>query len=868
MKASDVRKVFLDFFRGNAHVLVPSSSVIPAGDKTLLFTNAGMNQFKDIFTGQTKSRFPRATTVQKCIRAGGKHNDLDNVGYTARHLTFFEMLGNFSFGDYFKEEAIGYAWELVTKRFGISPDRLWITVFREDDEARALWRKIAAVPEARIVGLGEKDNFWSMGEVGPCGPCSEILVDRGEAYGPADLDNGDRFFEIWNLVFMQFDQKPDGTRSPLPRPSIDTGMGLERMAMVLQGVDSVFETDVFQPMIRRVEEIAGIPYDPGPAGVPHRVISDHVRSLVFAFADGAEPSNEGRGYVLRRILRRAARYGRRIHKGASLLHRLVGDVVGAMGEAYPEIRDREVLISRIIQNEEERFGETLDKGIELFEEVVARLRKEGSRTVPGEDTFRLYDTFGFPVDLVEQMASEISFQVDLKGFEKLMEAQKERSRGSSQFVAAETGADDLEIERYPQTHFVGYDTTRAQAELQATDEREGVWRLILQPTPFYGESGGQVGDVGTVRGEGFVLDVQDTRRDRGRFVHYCRLAEGSPSKIRAGSSVEASVDEDRRAATARNHTATHLLHAALRRVVGTHVHQKGSLVEPARLRFDVTHFAAFTPEELLKAEQLVLDQIVRNVPVETCETDYESAVKDGAIALFGEKYGDKVRVVRIGDFSVELCGGTHVRRTGDIGLFLVEREGSVSSGVRRLEALTGLGAQSYHRKNRETLEVLSKLLKVPAEGLLERLQKVLDENRELKAKRKPAQGEPGPTDGGGPQLHREKFGEILFLSTTLQGADGKALREVYDRLKREAEELIVALCGSLEGRIQLMVGVSPKLVGKGWDARQLFEAAAAQVGLKGGGRPEMVQAGGVATAESARRCLEEVLRAVQAKITG
>jgi alanyl-tRNA synthetase len=866
MKAREVRQTFLQYFQEQGHALIPSSPVIPHGDKTLLFTNAGMNQFKEIFTGKEKAKHPRATTAQKCIRAGGKHNDLDNVGYTTRHLTFFEMLGNFSFGDYFKREAIGYAWELVTRRFGISPERLWITVYREDEEARTLWREVAGVPADRIVGLGEADNFWSMGDVGPCGPCSEILVDRGPSHGSADIANGERFFEVWNLVFMQFDQKPDGTRGPLPRPSIDTGMGLERMAMVLQKVDSVFDTDVFQPIIRAVERITSAPYDSGPRGVPHRVLADHIRSLVFAFADGAEPSNEGRGYVLRRILRRAARYGRKIHGGGPILHGLVGEVVAEMKDAYPEVAAEEEYLTRIIRSEEERFGETLDKGIELFEDLAARLRARGSSVVPGDQVFKLYDTFGFPSDLVEQMAAEAGFTVDLAAFERLMEEQKERSRGASQFHAASGPSGELDLDRFPPTEFTGHSRTRARSEMQAGVEADGLWRVILAATPFYGEGGGQVGDTGLIEGGDFVLEVADTRKERGRFIHHCRLKTGDPARIRPGEPVEAIVDEVRRAAIERNHTATHLLHAALRKIAGTHVHQKGSLVEPARLRFDVTHFAPFKPEEIEGVEVLVREQILRNVRVEAFETDYEDAVKRGAMALFGEKYGDRVRVVKIGDFSLELCGGTHVDRTGEIGPFLVAGEGSVSAGVRRLEALTASGADALHQRNHSIVGGLSRLLRTGPESLVQRVERLLEENRELKIRpRSAAEGEGARGEADGGALRRERVGNVLFVSSISQGSDGKVLRESYDRVKKEAADLVAVLCAVAGGKVQLLVALSPSLVQAGWDAREIFRAGAASAGARGGGRPEMVQAGGTADPGAVERAVEEMLQAVRSR---
>jgi alanyl-tRNA synthetase len=702
-----------------------------------------------------------------------------------------------------------------------------------------------------------------MGDVGPFGPCSEILIDRGPTFGATDVQNGERFFEIWNLVFMQFNQKPDGTKEPLPRPSIDTGMGLERMAMVLQGRDSVFATDAFARLIGAVEELTGTAYDPGPAGVPHRVLADHIRSLVFAFADGAEPSNEGRGYVLRRILRRAARYARKIHTGGPLLHRLVDVVVEDMGGAYPEIRERSAFIRELIKGEEERFGETLDKGIALFEEVTTRLRSQGSTTIPGEEVFKLYDTFGFPADLVEKMAAEIGFGTDAAGFERLMAEQKERSRGASQFHVVAGGADELNVERFPETDFQGYSRTRAPSEVLGVEAREGLLRVVLAATPFYAESGGQVGDTGSIRGPDFVLQVEDTRKEKGRYLHYCRLASGDPVKVQSGAVVDLLVDAERRIAIERNHTATHLLHAALRGEVGTHVHQKGSLVEAARLRFDVTHFKAFGEEEVRRVEDRVRTEILKNARVETFETDYEDAVRRGAMALFGEKYGDRVRVVKIGDFSLELCGGTHVQRTGDLGPFLIAGEGSVSAGVRRLEAVTAAGAETLQRRAQETLKDLSRLLKAPADSLVARVQKLIEENRDLKARRKADPG--GAPTGGGDGVRRERLGKVLFVSGVHPEGDGKALREAYDRVKREAEEVVAVLCTRPGGKVQILVGVSPALVERGWDAREILAAGAASLGARGGGRPELVQAGGAGGPEAVEEALRAMLHFVERK---
>ena len=843
MKTSEVRDRFLDYFRQRDHVVLPSSPSIPHGDKTLLFTNAGMVQFKDVFTGREERVHPRAATVQKCVRAGGKHNDLDNVGYTSRHLTLFEMLGNFSFGDYFKEEAISFAWELITEGYGLDPDALWATVFREDDEAWELWKKISGLPDERIVRLGEKDNYWSMGDVGPCGPCSEILLDRGEAFGEADVENGERFFELWNLVFMQFSQSADGEKTPLPRPSIDTGLGLERMAMVLQGVDTVYETDVLRGLISEVESITGVEYDPGEKGVPHRVLADHIRSLAFCLADGAEISNEGRGYVLRRILRRAARYGRKLQAEGAILHRLVEPVVESMGGAYPELLENQEFITHLIRSEEDRFGKTLGRGIELFEDEISVMKESGAKTISGDKMYLLWDSYGFPADLTQRMAEEAGFGVDMERFEECMNEQRERSRQASDFSVT-TSFDSL-----PATEFVGYESLRCGAELQAAEEADGTLQVVLSHSPFYGESGGQVGDRGVISGDDFRLAVEDTQRDGGRMVHICRLLEGEIGDVGAGSTVEAEVDDATRQATERNHSATHLLHAALREVLGTHVHQKGSLVDPARLRFDVTHFSGIEGQELQQAQELVNEQVRANLPVEITEMDKDEAIEEGAMAFFGEKYGDRVRVVRMGDFSIELCGGTHVSRTGDIGFFTLTGEGSVSAGVRRVEALTANDAEAWFDGRVRLVDDLSKLLKVSSDLVGERISRLLEENRELKTRGRA----PAPAAGG--ELDKKKIGDLLFASGIFAGLDGKGLRDCFDRVKKESDKVIAVLLAPGEGKVQALVAVTPSLTKEGWKAGDIFQAGAEHIEARGGGRPEMVQAGGT-NPEGARAALE------------
>ncbi|MEC9031690.1 MAG: alanine--tRNA ligase [Planctomycetota bacterium] len=843
MKTSEVRDKFLNYFSDRDHAVLPSSPSIPHGDKTLLFTNAGMVQFKDIFTGREERSHPRAATVQKCVRAGGKHNDLDNVGYTSRHLTLFEMLGNFSFGDYFKKEAISFAWELITEGYGLDPAGLWATVFREDDEAWELWKEISGLPDDRIVRLGEKDNYWSMGDVGPCGPCSEILLDRGDAFGEADVENGERFFELWNLVFMQFSQSADGEKTPLPQPSIDTGMGLERMAMVMQGVDTVYETDVLRGLIREVEKLTGVAYDPGEKGVPHRVLADHVRSLAFCLADGAEISNEGRGYVLRRILRRAARYGRKLHAEGSILNRLVSVVVDSMGGAYPELVDNQEFITEVVRSEEDRFGKTLDRGIELFENEIGRMSGAGEKTVSGEKMYLLWDSYGFPADLTQRMAEEAGFGVDMERFEECMGEQRERSRQASDFSVT-TSFDSL-----PETEFVGYESLGCEGELQAVEEADGLLQVVLSRSPFYGESGGQVGDQGVISGANFRLAVENTQRDGGRMIHVCRLVEGEAGELAAGAAVKAEVDAAARRATECNHSATHLLHAALRETLGEHVHQKGSLVDPSRLRFDVTHFSGIEPKELQRAQELVNSQVRANLPVEISEMDKDEAIEQGAMAFFGEKYGDRVRVVRMGDFSVELCGGTHVSRTGDIGFFTLTSEGSVSSGVRRVEALTAGQAEGWFDGRVQLVDDLSKLLKVSSDRVEERVSRLLKENKELKTKG------PAPAPAAAGDLEKKKIGDILFVSGIFDGLDGKGLRDCFDRVKKESDKVIAVLIAPGEGKVQVLVAVTPSLTAEGWKAADVFQAGAEHIEARGGGRPEMVQAGGK-NPEGARAALE------------
>src|SRR5215472_13538334 len=712
MSAADVRAAFLEFFRGHAHAIVPSSSLVPANDPTLLFTNSGMVQFKDVFLGKDTRDYLRAATAQRCVRAGGKHNDLENVGYTARHHTFFEMLGNFSFGDYFKREAIHLAWDFLVYTLGLDPARLWCTVYKDDNEAADIWLKDIGVSKERFARLGAESNFWSMGDTGPCGPCAEIFYDHGPGIpgGPPGTpeEDGDRFVEIWNLVFMQYDRAADGTLTPLPKPSVDTGMGLERIAAVMQGVHSTYEIDLFRNLIRAAGRLAGTSVLTSSS---LRVIADHIRACAFLVVDGVLPSNEGRGYVLRRIIRRAVRHGYKLGIQEPFFYKLVPTLVQEMGEAYPELTRGRSLAERVIKQEEERFAQTLANGMVLLEAAIRNLR--GAKVIDGDTVFKLYDTYGFPLDLTADVARERGLSIDQARFEVLMEEQRQKSQAASKFGVDLSGGAPLEA----RTLFSGYEglsgpgrvvtLLKQGAQVEALEEGEA-GEVVLDRTPFYAEAGGQVGDAGQLTGSGVRFVVTDTLKRGAAHAHIGTLDEG---RIRVGDELEAEVDGARRQATALNHTATHLLHAALRKVLGTHVLQKGSLVAPDRLRFDFAHFQALTPEELTEIERLVNAQIRANLPAETRTMDYEGAVAAGAIALFGEKYDKDVRVLRVGDFSMELCGGTHVRRAGDIGLFKITSESGVASGVRRIEALTGAGALDYVEHNDALLRELGALVR-------------------------------------------------------------------------------------------------------------------------------------------------------------
>ncbi len=845
MKTSnELRRAFLDYFRDRGHEVVASSSLVPENDPTLLFTNSGMVQFKDVFLGADQRSYPRAVTSQRCVRAGGKHNDLENVGYTARHHTFFEMLGNFSFGDYFKREAIAFAWEFLTREMGLARERMWITVFEDDDEAADIWRRDIGVESSRIVRCGEKDNFWSMGDIGPCGPCSEVFYDHGPevAGGPPGSpdENGDRFIEIWNLVFMQFNRDADGNMSRLPKPSVDTGMGLERAAAVLQGVHSNYEIDLFKNLIRRAAKLTGAK---DPADQSLRVIADHIRSCAFLIVDGVLPSNEGHGYVLRRIIRRAIRHGHRLGMREPFFHRLVADLEAEMGEAYPELALRRGVVERALRQEEDRFAATLDQGMRMFEEELAVLR--GS-VVPGEVVFRLYDTFGFPEDLVADVARERELTVDYEGFEREMGAQRERARAGSRFATARGRERPVE----GVSEFTGYDRLRDRARvigLYADDQpadalaTEDIGAVVLERTPFYPEGGGQIGDRGVLQGPGWCFEVSDTRSSANAIAHYGVATEG---RIRLGDETDASVDEAARRNTARNHSATHLLHAALREVLGSHVRQRGSLVAPDRLRFDFSHFEPVGPVARIEIERLVNAWILDNVEVRTETMPLDEALERGAIAFFDEKYDADVRVLAIGDVSLELCGGTHVVRSGDIGVFKIMSESGIAAGVRRIEAVTGAGVLAWVGALEKREARVMSLMKSGPEHLEERVGQVVARARELEREVEKLRRHLAVHEGEALLGRAVEIEGLQVLAARCEAAAGpKALREMLDRIRSRIDHGLVVL-GSVDGeKVSLVAGVSKDLTDR-IQAGPLVNFVAGQVDGKGGGRPDMAQAGG------------------------
>jgi alanyl-tRNA synthetase len=843
MTSSEIRGSFLEFFRKNGHAVVPSSSLVPGNDPTLLFTNAGMVQFKDLFLGKELRDYSRAATAQRCVRAGGKHNDLENVGYTARHHTFFEMLGNFSFGDYFKREAIHFAWNFITGTLGIPKDRLWVTVFLEDDEAARIWTEEIGIDPTRCTRMGEKSNFWSMGETGPCGPCTEIFYDHGaEILGgpPGSPDeDGDRYVEIWNLVFMQYDRSSDGVLVPLPKPSVDTGMGLERVAAVMQGVHSNYDIDLFKSLIRSAAEITGTD-DLESSSL--RVIADHIRACTFLIVDGVVPSNEGRGYVLRRIIRRAIRHGYKLGQTQPFFHKLVASLVREMGAYYTELVSGEARATQVLAQEEIRFAETLSTGMALLDAEAAKLT---STVIPGETVFRLYDTYGFPLDLTADVARERGLTIDQAGFDAAMDAQRHRARAASKFGA---GIRDS-IKLPGKTDFSGYDRLTDRAVVTAlifdgaevTALRPGQeGQVVLDHTPFYAESGGQIGDAGRLLGSAARFIVRDTQKIGASFVHVGVLETG---ELRVGDGVDAQVDQERRIAIALNHSATHLLHAALRKVVGTHVEQKGSLVAADRLRFDFSHTQALTPEELRRVEDLVNSTIRSNTPAETRVMALDEAVAAGAMSLFGEKYESDVRVLSIGDFSMELCGGTHVERSGDIGLFKILSESGVAAGVRRIEAVTGKKAYDWVVHTDQVLRDIAAMLRGSREDVDEKVRELLERSRKLEKEVQQLKSKLASGQGGDLTSQAKDVGGIKVLAAQIDGADAKSLRDAVDNLKSKLGSSVIVLATVNEGKVVLVAGVSADLLTR-MKAGEIAGAVAAQVGGKGGGRADFAQAGG------------------------
>ncbi|HID2787247.1 TPA: alanine--tRNA ligase [Klebsiella pneumoniae] len=849
---AEIRQAFLDFFHSKGHQVVASSSLVPHNDPTLLFTNAGMNQFKDVFLGLDKRNYSRATTAQRCVRAGGKHNDLENVGYTARHHTFFEMLGNFSFGDYFKQDAIKYAWELLTGKnwFALPKEKLWVTVYETDDEAFDIWANEVGVPRERIIRIGDNkgapfasDNFWQMGDTGPCGPCTEIFFDHGDHIwgGPpgSPEEDGDRYIEIWNIVFMQFNRQADGTMEPLPKPSVDTGMGLERIAAVLQHVNSNYDIDLFRDLIASVAKVTGAT---DLTNKSLRVIADHIRSCAFLVADGVIPSNENRGYVLRRIIRRAIRHGNMLGAKDTFFWKLVAPLIDVMGSAGDELKQQQAQVEQVLKTEEEQFARTLERGLALLDEELSKLKGD---TLDGETAFRLYDTYGFPVDLTADVCRERNIKVDEAGFEAAMEEQRRRARESSGF-----GADYNAMIRVDgASEFKGYDHLELNGKVtalfidgKAVDSvsagQEAV--VILDQTPFYAESGGQVGDKGELKGAGFSFAVSDTQKYGQAIGHIGKVASGT---LKVGDAVQADVDEARRQRIRLNHSATHLMHAALRQVLGTHVAQKGSLVNDKALRFDFSHFEAMKPEEIRAVEDLVNAQIRRNLAIETNIMDIDAARASGAMALFGEKYDDRVRVLRMGDFSTELCGGTHAARTGDIGLFRITSESGTAAGVRRIEAVTGEGAMAILHAQSDQLNDIAQLLKGDSHNLGEKVRAALERTRQLEKELQQLKEQAAAQESANLSSKAEEINGVKLLVSELTGVEPKMLRTMVDDLKNQLGSTIVVLATVADGKVSLIAGVSKDVTDR-VKAGELVGMVAQQVGGKGGGRPDMAQAGG------------------------
>ncbi len=877
MKAAEVRRSFLEFFREKDHKIVPSSPVVPQDDPTLLFTNAGMNQFKNIFIGLEKPDHPRAADTQKCIRVSGKHNDLEDVGFDTYHHTFFEMLGNWSFGDYFKKEAIEWAWELLTKVWGIPPERLYATVFAGDEsdglepdiEAENLWKEVTSIDPSHILRFGKKDNFWEMGETGPCGPCSEIHIDTTPDGSGGHLVNADdpRVIEIWNLVFIQYNREKDGSLRPLPAKHVDTGMGFERIVAVLQKKASNYDTEIFTPLISTIEQMSGVAYSNDEKGMAHRVISDHIRTLSFAIADGAVPSNEGRGYVLRRILRRAARFGRTLGMHEPFVYKLVPVLGDIMGDVFPELLDKAEYIAMVLKGEEESFNTTLDRGIEKFESIQAAVRKKGSTEIPGEEAFKLYDTYGFPLDLTELMAREQGMTVDHAGFEKSMAEQRKRAR--------EAGKWELQVEHAPeewqslstgeQSRFIGYTDLEAETEIRSIHYDDGQVLLTLADTPFYAESGGQVGDRGLIEGDGFKIEVLTTRKAGSHIVHVGRLIEGEQVEA---PRVVARVDRQARMDTARNHTATHLLHKALRDLAGSHISQAGSLVAPDRLRFDVTHFQKFDSALLEDVEGIVNEKVRSDIEVETFTTSYVEARKMGAMAIFEEKYGEVVRVVKIGDYSLELCGGTHLHHTGEAGTFRLLGESSAAAGIRRLEAVTGSSAVELMRADRRIEEELRQLLQCQRDELPAKVLELLNQKKELEKRlhemrRIAAQSEVEALAG-----KARSVDGIRFVAAEVSADSVDELKVMSDRLREKLRSGVGVLAARINGKLSFVCVVTEDLVKAGTvRAGDVVKQVAAITGGSGGGRPHMALAGGKDTSRL-QEALDQVGRILQQLVAG
>ena len=857
LSTADIRRKFIEYFSRNGHQAVASSSLVPADDPTLLFTNAGMNQFKDVFLGSEKRSYTRAVSSQRCVRAGGKHNDLENVGYTARHHTFFEMLGNFSFGDYFKQEAIQFAWSFLTEELKLPKDKLLVTVYAEDDEAFDIWENQIGVPKEKIIRIATSDNFWSMGDTGPCGPCSEIFYDHGEHIwgGPPGTpeEDGDRFIEIWNLVFMQFNRQADGTMEPLPKPSIDTGMGLERISAIMQHVHSNYEIDLFDNLIKAAATIVGTE---DLSNKSLRVIADHIRSCAFLVCDGVMPSNEGRGYVLRRIIRRAVRHGYQLGASDIFFYKLVEALIKEMGEAYPELKDQKPVIEKVLRVEEEQFSKTLSRGMNILNEALEALQ---GTVIPGELVFKLYDTYGFPTDLTADVAREHDYTIDEDGFQAAMQAQRKRAQEASQFGADYN--DTLRVEQ--ETAFTGYDNGEQESNVvelicgndfceQLTDGQEGV--VVLDSTPFYAESGGQVGDTGVLKVANGEFLVTDTQKLGNAFAHK-GIVKGV---IQKGDKAAAKIDDTKRTSIRKNHSATHLLHAALREVLGDHVTQKGSLVNAERLRFDFSHFESVTAEQLQTIEQRVNEEIQANHALTTQLMDLDEAKASGAMALFGEKYDEKVRVVSMGPFSTELCGGTQVKQTGDIGLFKIISEGGIASGVRRIEAVSGMGALAFVQQQQAVLQQAASLLKTDALGVAEKVAQTQTQQKELEKTVTALKQKLASQQGADVLSNIVEINGVKALIAELEGVEAKSLRGMVDDLKNRIGEGVIVLGVPAEGKVSLIAGVTKGLTSK-VKAGELINFIAAQVGGKGGGRPDMAQAGG-----SQPENLSEALQSVNA----